>query len=230
MRRLAYFTTRIVIWLIFPWFIKFRCLRSERSRAPGAWILASNHLSHFDPPVLTAVCQRKIDWMAMAELFENPWAARYFRWVDTIRTDRFKADRASVKEALNRLKRGHVVGIFPERGLRSGQESALEGAAFSEGAATLAQMAGVPIQPVVLIGSDKLYAPKTWKRFRATTLHVVFGDPIYADPALEKAAARADMHRRLAAAFLDLSAEAKTTFQLQPDDLPTTAQRRKGRE
>ena len=59
---------------------------------------------------------------------------------------------------VTRLKRGRVVGIFPEGGIRDGAHSVLEGAPLKPGIAALAQISGAPVVPCVLIGSE------TWTR------------------------------------------------------------------
>ncbi|HET9800481.1 MAG TPA: lysophospholipid acyltransferase family protein, partial [Chthoniobacterales bacterium] len=51
------------------------------TRAEG-FLLASNHISHFDPFILSAVVRRKIDWMAMAEFFPIPIIGLFLRAVD----------------------------------------------------------------------------------------------------------------------------------------------------
>src|SRR5277367_5922264 len=114
---------------------------AERSSLPGPCVLASNHISHFDPPLLSMAARRKIDWMAMKDLFKHPFTAFYFHSIDTFPVDRNNLDRASVKTALKRLKKGRVVGMFPEGGIRAGNTSVLEGAPMHPGAGALAQMA-----------------------------------------------------------------------------------------
>jgi 1-acyl-sn-glycerol-3-phosphate acyltransferase len=192
----------------------------------GPFLLASNHISHFDPPVITSVLSFKIDWMAVVELFQHPVAAAYFRSVDAFPTDRNKADIGAVREALARLKRGHVVGIYPEGGIRDGARSVLGGAPLKPGAAALAQMAGVPIAPCVVIGTDRLYNAKNWRRFRATPLWVAVGAPLEIDSALPKAAARQELEARLASSILALGAELMADHGVKEEDMPASPQAR----
>ena len=160
MHWLAYTISRVLVKLIFALLGKIYVLRGENSAMRGPYILAANHISHFDPPLITTATRRKIDWMATAELFEHPVSRFYFWAVDTFRTDRLSVDRAAVRSTLERLKRGRVVGIFPERGIRAGERSVLGGAPMNSGIATLADMAGVPILPCVILGTDRLYHKK----------------------------------------------------------------------
>ena len=200
----------------------------ERSALSGGYLLAANHISHFDPPLISISARRRIDWMAMAELFGTRWSAAFFHAVDTIRTDRTGTDRAAVRIALERLRRGRVVGIFPEGGIRAGAASLLEGAPMRPGAAALAQMADVPILPCVTLGGDRLYSPGCWRPLRRVEFWVGFGEPVRQCPGLPKAEARARLEEDLARALRTLYGELQDAFRLQAADLPHTPQERRG--
>jgi 1-acyl-sn-glycerol-3-phosphate acyltransferase len=195
-------------------------LHREIANQKGGFLLAGNHISHFDPFIISSVVRRKIDWMAMAEFFPLPVLGFLLRAVDAFPADRDRADRATIRSAIERLKKGHIVGIFPEGGIRDGERSVLEGAPLRPGASTLAHIANVPILPCVIVGSDRLYAKKNWLPFRRTPIWIAFGDPIPPFPDLEKSAARARIEQELAAAFKALYAELRETFSLTTDDLP----------
>ena len=199
--------SRLLAKLIFLPFGKLCILRGEFSAMKGAYILAANHISHFDPPILGVATRRKIDWMAMAELFRNPVFSIWARSIGTFATDRDKPDRASVKMALTRLKWQRVVGIFPETGLRDGDCSVLTGGPIDSGVAALAQMSGVPILPCVILGSDRLYNPRNWMPFRRVTVWVGFGEPIAPPAGSEKREARFRLELELRAALRNLCAE-----------------------
>jgi 1-acyl-sn-glycerol-3-phosphate acyltransferase len=81
-------------------------------------------------------------------------------------------------------------------------------------------MAGVPIVPCVILGTDRLYARKSWLPLRRTPIWIVFGDPIPHGAGLDKAAARARIEAQLAAAFQSLYTALREEFMLTPDDLP----------
>lgn len=203
-----------------------RVLHRERTGLPGAFLLASNHISHFDPPLISVAALRKIDWMAMAELFRHRWAAAFFRSIDAIRTDRSQVDRAAVRMALRRLREGRVVGIFPEGGIRAGPGSLLEGAPPRPGAVTLAQLADVPVVPCLVLGTDRLYNPWRWLPFRRTTFWVAFGPALEQHRDVPRLEARARLEHDLAECFQALYREMQETFRLGPDDLPKSPQAR----
>ena len=204
-----------------------RVFHAERSALRGPCVLASNHISHFDPPLLSAVARRKIDWMAMKDLFKHPLAAFYFYSVDTFPVDRDNLDRASVKTALKRLKKGRVVGMFPEGGIRAGNTSVLEGAPMLPGAGALAQMADAPVLPCVVLGTDRLYNKKNWRPFGRTPFWVGFGEPIRPSPGMGRMEARAFLERELGAAFKNLLSEMREHYRLSDGDIPKTPQERR---
>src|SRR5206468_4551169 len=89
-------------------------------------------------------------------------------------------------------KDGRIVGLFPEGGIRDGVRSLLESAPLRPGASTLAHMAGVPILPCVILGTDRFYSAKGWLPLRRTPVWIAFGKPISHSPELEKFRARED--------------------------------------
>ncbi len=226
----AYQISRRLVQILFSPFLRIEAVGTERGRVPGPCLLAANHLSHFDPPLFTIVHPRPIDWIAMTELFQSPWMARYFRAVDCIEVDRFGADTHAVREAVKRLRAGRVVGVFPEGGIRAGRGSVLEGASFKGGVGLLAQMTGATVLPAVILGSDRCYAPATWRRWRATRIRLLYGEPLVVDRGQSKKAVREAVDTALGAAFVRLYAEAIEQFDLKADDFPHTPQARKGRE
>jgi 1-acyl-sn-glycerol-3-phosphate acyltransferase len=220
--------SRLLAKLIFALIGKLRILRVESSAMKGPYILAANHISHFDPPLLSIANRRKIDWMAMADLFRSRIFSAWAHAIGTFSTDREKPDRASVKTALTRLRQGRVIGIFPEAGLRDGERSVLNGAPFDSGVAALAQMERAPILPCVILGSDRLYNPRNWIPFRRATVWIGFGAPIKPPPGMGKKESRLHLEHELGAAFQSLCAEMRAHFSLGADDLPKPSRQRRG--
>jgi len=205
---------------LFAYATRIQVIGCENADRDGGFLLAANHISHFDPFIISSVVQRKIDWMAMAEFFPLPLLGFLLRAVDAFPADRNRADRRTIRTAIKRLKNGRIVGLFPEGGIRDGARSLLEGAALRPGASTLGHIAGVPILPCVIIGSDRLYSKRRWLPLRRTPIWIAFGNPIPHFPDLGKSAARACIERELATAFTLLYAELREKFSLTPDDLP----------
>ena len=192
----------------------------ENTKGDRGFLLASNHISHFDPLIISSVVRRKIDWMAMAEFFPMPVVGSFLRAVDAFPAERDHADRTTIRTAIERLKNGRIVGVFPEGGIRDGAKSLLEGAPLRAGASTLAHIAQAPILPCVILGSDRLYAKRSWLPLRRTPVWIAFGKSISTPPDLEKSAARKRTEEQLTNAFQKLYAELRERFRLTPDDLP----------
>ena len=216
----------IFMKLLFGSVARVYVLRRGNLNRAGGFLLASNHISHFDPFIISSVVRRKIDWMAMAEFFPLPLLGFFLRAVDAFPAERNRADRKTIRTAIERLKHGRIVGLFPEGGIRDGTRSLLEGAPLRAGASTLAHIASVPILPCVIVGSDRLYSKKRWLPLRRTPIWIAFGNPIPHFPNLEKSAARACIEHELAEAFSCLYAELREKFSLTEDDLPHSPQER----
>jgi 1-acyl-sn-glycerol-3-phosphate acyltransferase len=193
----------------------------------GAYVMASNHISHFDPPFLSGWFRRKIDWIAMSELFGTGWSARAFHWLDVIPVDRGGDDRRALREALRRLEGGSVIGVFPEGGIRDGERSMLAGAPVQEGAVMLAVRSGRPIVPVAILGSERLYSAKNWLPWRRAHVYIGVGAAIPPPGGgLSRGAAREQMRGELARAMIRLRDELVSRCGLDATDLPHSPQQR----
>ncbi len=227
MPALIYHVSRLIAKGLSAPLVRLHVLRPEIGAREGAWILAANHISHFDPPLIGIAARRKIDWMGMAELFRVPLAAAWLRAIDTFPVDRAHLDRKAVRAAVSRLRAGHAVGMFPEGGIRDGAGSVLEGAPVRPGVAGLAQMTGSPVVPCVIMGSDRCYVlPRLWRPGRRIPVWIAFGQPLPPPAGGDRAAARAALEAGLARAFRQLALEMRAHFQLSEEDLPRSASRR----
>lgn len=216
--------------LAFLPFVRRRILGAGRIPRQGACILAPNHISHFDPPLVGISTGRPVDWMAMQELFSNPLLGGALRWIGSFPVARGRVDRAALRTAAARLREGRLVGIFPEGGLRTGAQSVLGGAPVKPGVALLSQLTQAPVMPCVIVGSDALYTPGHWWPLRRCAVWVVFGDPLEPPDEHGGRGARADFGGRLGAAFREMYGRTVWNERIPSKCLPQTPQRRKGRE
>ena len=222
----SYRAGKLLVKLLFACVTRTRVLGRENADRAGGFLLAANHISHFDPFLISLAVRRKIDWMTMAEFFRPRVLGFLLRAIDAFPAERDRADLKTIRTAIERLKSGRVVGLFPEGGIRDGTRSLLEGAPLRPGASTLAQIAGLPVLPCVILGSDRLYSKRQWLSFRRTPIWIVFGNPISHFPELQKLHARERIESELAAAFKNLYAELREKFRLTTDDLPHPPQKR----
>jgi len=167
------------VGLIIPVKMYFRFTGKNKHYVPkkGAAILASNHVSFLDHFIVPAVCTRKITYMAKAEYFEK----KLSRWVFThwgqIPVHRGKGDKDALSSAVEHLKTGELLGIYPE-GTRSVDGYIHEG---KTGVARLALNTGAPIIPVGMLGSFEAM-PKKQHYMKPKKITVVFGPPIDITP------------------------------------------------
>src|SRR5262250_3226752 len=218
MKTALYSAGRLLVRLVFSCVARIHVIGRENANRVGGptcsasalqtgFLLASNHISHFDPFFIGLKVRRKIDWMTMAEFFRPPALGFFLRSINAFPAERDRADLKTIRAAIERLKIGRIVGIFPEGGIRDGARSLLEGAPLRPGAATLAQIANVPVVPCVILGTDRFYSKKQWLPFRHTPVWIAFGKPISCFPELQKSQARERIESELSAAFRDLYSE-----------------------
>jgi 1-acyl-sn-glycerol-3-phosphate acyltransferase len=209
-RRLVYFTAWIVGRLLLAPFVRFHTVHRARLPRRGALILACNHIAYFDPPFLVAVTPRMIDWMAMAELFRHRLGGGLLRTMGSFPVDRAKADRQAVKTALERLRMGRVVGIFPEGGIREGVDSVLREGKIRPGVGALAQLSGEPTVPCVILESDRLAEVRNWRPWKPVKVWVIYGEPMRCESREKRARVEfeAGLERRLKALGVELRARA----------------------
>ncbi|MDZ4743887.1 MAG: lysophospholipid acyltransferase family protein [Verrucomicrobiota bacterium] len=224
MSRFIYECAKITANLPFAPFWKVKVEGKEYIPQQGAAILVGNHISHFDPVLLIAAVPRQVHFMTSAEFLTIPVVGRILTWSDCFPIDRFSKDRKAVKTALVRLRAGHILGIYPEGGLRTGDKSVLNGATLQPGVAALAQMASVPIIPSCILGTDQIYSIPAWKKRKS--LWIRFGRPFFSAEGED----RTELSGRIGDSIRELFQQMKDDLKLSGDDLPQTAQRRKGKE
>ena len=136
----------------------------------GGLILTCNHFSVGDPPILTGIFPRRVVWMAKQELFDFPIFGKLYSMGGFIPVRRFEGDLRAIRRAQTALRRGHVLGMFPE-GTRSGGRLG----AGEPGTALIALRTGAPILPAAIWGTEHAKLPRDM--FRRTRIHVRFGQP-----------------------------------------------------
>ncbi|MBP0019615.1 MAG: 1-acyl-sn-glycerol-3-phosphate acyltransferase [Cyanobacteria bacterium SBLK] len=118
----------------------------------GSLIVASNHASNFDPPIVSNCVCRPVAFMAKEELFKVPVLKQAIELYGAYPVKRAAADRSAIKAALSCLKEGWAVGIFLQ-GTRTPNGQITDP---KLGAAMIAAKANAPILPVSLWGTEKI--------------------------------------------------------------------------
>lgn len=160
----------------------------------GPAIIAPNHLSEFDSPLLMGALPRQITFLGKAEYLDDLTTRWIVPAIGMIPIDRSggRASQDALDAATTRLDRGELLGIYPE-GTRSRDGFLHRG---RTGVARLALRTGAPIIPVGIIGTDRIQPcdqPLPTPRRRAT---VRFGAPMDPDDYIELLG-RETVHRHL---------------------------------
>ncbi len=139
----------------------------------GGFILAPNHRSYYDPPIVGCWTRRKVYFMGKAELMKSGFGKAFFGQLYVIPIRRGAVDRNAQKLVLDALRGGNGVTIFPE-GTRSRTDDFLPP---KPGIGLVAFQARCPLVPAYLHGSDDL-----GKAFRGQKhMGLIYGEPISPD-------------------------------------------------
>lgn len=122
----------------------------------GPLIMVANHVTYFDPFWVATPVRRAVRFMAWDRIFRVPVAGRMFRWLGAFPVNLDNPEAGAYKTALQILKKGEALLIFPEGG-RSPDGRPLP---FKDGAANLALRAGARVQPVVIHGGENVWSPR----------------------------------------------------------------------
>src|SRR6266702_4327885 len=97
-------TAALLMKLLFGCVARVWVWRRENANHAGGFLLEANHISHFDPFIISSVVRRKIDWMTMAEFFRFPLLGLLLRAVDAFPADRHRADRKTIRTAIDYIQ------------------------------------------------------------------------------------------------------------------------------
>ena len=136
----------------------------------GGVILAANHMSNWDPPLLASYLPRPVAYMAKVELFAVPIFGGAIRRLHAFPVKRGEGDMGAMKAAVDCVKGGNVLGIFPE-GTRS-KDGNLGKA--EPGLALIAALTKAPVVPAAIIGTNKIFSSEE----KFPKLRVVYGEPL----------------------------------------------------
>ena len=162
--------------LVFPLFrFLFRGSTQGLEHVPmeGPLVVASNHGSHLDPPLLGHALGRPVAFMAKAELFAIPLLGSVIRACGAYPVRRGASDREAIRTATAKLEEGWATGVFLDgtRQANGRVNNPLPGAAL------LAARSGAPLLPVAIVNSHRaLGSGRIWPRLVPLQLRV--GAPI----------------------------------------------------
>jgi 1-acyl-sn-glycerol-3-phosphate acyltransferase len=160
--------------------LKFTVTGAHNIPTYGGAVLMINHLSYFDFAYAGLAAQpskRLVRFMAKDDVFRHKISGPLMRGMHHIPVDR-TAGAASFRAAVSALKAGEIVGVFPEATISRSFE--LKG--FKSGAVRMAQSAGVPVVPMVIWGSQRVWTKGYPKRLGRTNVPIMLsvGEPVVA--------------------------------------------------
>jgi len=152
---------------------RWRVFNPERVPPTGPVILAANHASYLDPPLIGSGLPRAINYLARDTLFRFPGFGAYLRGLNVVPVDRDGAGAAGLKGILDRLHDGGAVILFPE-GTRT-SDGQLQPARAGIGLTVIKSDA--PVVPVRVFGTFEAWSRD--KKFpRPRRVMVKYGEPM----------------------------------------------------
>jgi len=188
---------------------RFQLTGTEHVPRTGGVLLACNHIGYVDfvyGGLAGNPSGRLVRFMAKRELFAHRFVGPLMRSMHHIEVDR-GAGEASFRTAVDYLRAGEAVGIFPEATI----SRSMELKEFKTGAVRIAAEAGVPLVPVILWGTQRMMTKDHPRDFsRGKTISIRVGEPLHptgADPVAETAQLRAVMADLLDATIREYPAD-----------------------
>ncbi|WP_415952983.1 lysophospholipid acyltransferase family protein [Streptomyces sp. KLOTTS4A1] len=153
---------------------------SEHIPRTGGAVLVSNHISYMDfifAGLAARPQKRLVRFMAKDSVFRHKVSGPLMRGMKHIPVDRAQGEQAYA-HALDSLRKGEVIGVFPEATI----STSFTLKTFKSGAARLAQEAGVPLVPVALWGTQRLWTKGRPRNFKRSHIPVTIrvGEPLEA--------------------------------------------------
>jgi 1-acyl-sn-glycerol-3-phosphate acyltransferase len=170
---MLYWIAYVLVYTLARLFLRMRVIGIENVPRDGGAIIAANHMSYLDIPLLGCALKRRADFIGKSELFRNPMVGFLFRRLGGFPIKRGSIDRSALVEAVKRLKAGRLVVFYPE-GRRS-EDGLLQRA--KPGIGMVAVKAQVPIIPVLIEGTGQILPKRSW-RFRFHPVVIRFGPPL----------------------------------------------------
>lgn len=156
--------------------IRMKVVGREQLDPHQAYIYMSNHTSNLDPPMEVPALGRRTSILAKKELFRIPVFGTALRLGQIVPVDRSNRDSAidSVRRAVEVLRSGTSMMVYPE-GTRSRDGRLLP---FKKGPFHMAMEAGVPVAPITILNTHKLW-PKGKFAMKAGTVTMIFHPPMF---------------------------------------------------
>jgi len=158
---------------LFTWAFHLSVVGRENIPDEGGALIASNHVSYLDPPILGAALKRELFYMARDTLFRPKPVGDFLRYLNAFPVKRDRPDRKALKTAITLLESGKLVLVFPE-GTRS-----YDGSLGKPhlGVGFIVYHSTVPVIPTYISGTEKAL-PRGALLIKRAEINVHFGRPM----------------------------------------------------
>ena len=175
-----------VIQDIYQTFFRGEVVGTDFVPVSGPYLIACNHASHLDPPLIGCQITRQMRFFARKTLWESRFIGWWLDQIETIAVDRDSGDVGAIRKVLAALNEDRAIVLFPE-GTRSPDGRLQKPKA---GVGLIACKSGVPVVPCRIYGSHEAFGKGRLFPRLGTPITIVFGAPIqaadYDDPSLGK--------------------------------------------
>ena len=156
-----YYLGKIITGFIFRIWFHIEFHGQENQPQNRGYILCCNHRSALDPVLIAQKIKKPIRYMAKMELFQNPFIGFIIRHLGAFPVARGKGDTSAIDTAVETVKSGRVLGLFPE-GTRSHDDQLLR---FKSGATVIASQSGGDLLPVAIWYEGKKFRSRVVIRY-----------------------------------------------------------------
>lgn len=180
--------------------IRFTVTGGEHLPRKGGAVLASNHVSYLDfifCGYAARPSKRLVRFMAKKSTFDHRISGPLMRSMHHIPVDR-AAGAGSLEQAVDWLRQGEVVGVFPEATI----SQSFEVKDFKTGSVRMAAEAGVPLVPMITFGGQRLWTKGHPRRMtRGTLVALTVGEPLTVTPDDDPVAKTKELRTRMQALY-----------------------------
>ena len=161
-------------------------IRIDGRIPPGACVVAANHESMLDPPLLALTSERPLRFLAKEELWRHRPVAWLMDALGGVPVARGREGHVAIERAEELIRGGEAVAIFPQ--------GTVQGGVWTRGAARLALATGVPLVPVRIVGTAQALSRG---RIGLPRIRIVVGEPIPVELGTPTVVAARDLTRLL---------------------------------
>jgi 1-acyl-sn-glycerol-3-phosphate acyltransferase len=179
--------------------LRFTMVGEEHVPRTGGAVMAINHTGYMDFTYAGLVARRSrrfVRFMAKQSIFGHRYAGPVMRGMKHIPVDRHSG-ASSFRAAVDALRSGEIVGVFPEATI----SRSFELKEFKSGTVRMAQLAGVPVLPTTIWGSQRVWTKDQPKRMGRSNvdIFVTVGEPMGIARGEDAEAANVALHERMTA-------------------------------